>query len=126
MKGSKYFAGSQLVYISSYIDNLRYDQPQLKDTLSELHTYTKSTITELRNAIWVMDKEDITLLILAKRIALYLSSLRSIVGNIEIIFKNQNPNKLPNPEKYVLALCGGSVVRRRWCQTPGIFWKHPG
>jgi len=81
--------GSQLVYISSYIDNLRYDQPQLKDTLSELHTYTKSTITELRNAIWVMDKEDITLLILAKRIALYLSSLRSIVGNIEIIFKNQ-------------------------------------
>lgn len=84
--------GSQLVYISSYIDNLRYDQPQLKDTLSELHTYTKSTITELRNAIWVMDKEDITLSVLSKRIALYLSGLRSIIQDKEIIFENEISN----------------------------------
>ena len=56
--------GSQLTFIISSIDNLKYISKdaslKLKDKLSNISSFTSDTIYELRDTIWAMNKNTIT------------------------------------------------------------------
>lgn len=56
--------GSQLTFIISSIDNLKYISKdaslKLKDKLSNISSFTTDTIYELRDTIWAMNKNTIT------------------------------------------------------------------
>ncbi|AGC75750.1 putative transmembrane protein [Nonlabens dokdonensis DSW-6] len=57
--------GSQLTFLISSIDNLNYGQKLGRQTtsekLSELSNYTRTTIDELRDTIWAMNKNNISI-----------------------------------------------------------------
>ena len=56
--------GSQLTFITSSLDNVKYtmkDSDLTKNKLTEIGDFTKTTINELRDTIWAMNKEAITL-----------------------------------------------------------------
>ena len=55
--------GSQLTFIISSLDNLKYfefNKDKLYDKFDSIGTFTRSTITDLRDTIWAMNKEEIT------------------------------------------------------------------
>ncbi|MEP0263549.1 sensor histidine kinase [Dokdonia sp.] len=56
--------GSQLTFITSSLDNLKYGmkdkEEKTKEKLTEIGIFTKTTINELRDTIWAMNKEQIT------------------------------------------------------------------
>lgn len=55
--------GSQLTFIISSLDNLKYfefNKDKLYDKFDSIGTFTRSTITDLRDTIWAMNKEVIT------------------------------------------------------------------
>lgn len=56
--------GAQLTFIISSLDNLKYGfklPEKLDDKLKTISTFTSSTINELRDTIWAMNKNDISL-----------------------------------------------------------------
>ena len=56
--------GSQLTFIISSIENLKFvpkiTSEKLKDKLSNISLFTNSTISQLRDTIWAMNKNEIT------------------------------------------------------------------
>lgn len=79
--------GSQLTFITSSLDNLKYG---LKDAdtkvgakITEIGIFTKSTINELRDTIWAMNKESIDLDDLEGRIGNLLEQARSVSPEIQ-------------------------------------------
>src|SRR5690606_13799398 len=56
--------GSQLTFIISSVDNIKYafdiTNTKLNDKLSGISEFAKSTIVELRDTIWAMNKSEIT------------------------------------------------------------------
>jgi len=68
--------GSQLTFIISSIDNLKYgfdiQDQQLEERLSEISDFTSETIYELRDTIWAMNKSEITFDDLQSRITNYI------------------------------------------------------
>ncbi|PHR71391.1 MAG: hypothetical protein COA67_06720 [Lutibacter sp.] len=56
--------GSQLTFIISSIDNLKFltktSDSKLKDKLSNINNFATSTISQLRDTIWAMNKNEIT------------------------------------------------------------------
>mgnify|MGYP003118736526 CR=1 FL=1 len=65
--------GSQLTFITSSLDTIKYglseEQQHLSDRLATIGDFTKNTINELRDTIWAMNKEAITIGDLQGRIA---------------------------------------------------------
>lgn len=63
--------GSQLTYVISTMDTMKYGMNKGKtvtiDKLDALATYTRSTISDLRDTIWAMNKKDITVVDLMER-----------------------------------------------------------
>ena len=57
--------GSQLTFITSSLDNLKYGMKNVdsavESKITEIGSFTKSTINELRDTIWAMNKEYIDL-----------------------------------------------------------------
>ena len=57
--------GAQLTFIISSVDSLKYafadGNPRLEDKLNNISSFTKETIYELRDTIWAMNKEEITI-----------------------------------------------------------------
>ena len=57
--------GSQLTFIISSIDNLKFVtkdvNEKLKDKLSSISSFTSDTIFQLRDTIWAMNKSEITI-----------------------------------------------------------------
>ena len=82
--------GAQLTFIISSIENLKYgfsiDDEKLKNKLSGISTFTRSTITELRDTIWAMNKDEISFLDLKTRIANFMESAQSASHNIQFEF----------------------------------------
>ena len=86
--------GAQLTFIISSLDNLKYgfsiEDERLKDRLSGISTFTRSTITELRDTIWAMNKDEISFSDLRTRIANFIESAKSAAHNIQFDFYLDN------------------------------------
>ncbi len=77
--------GSQLTFITSSLDNLKYGMKEkevkTKEKLTEIGTFTKTTINELRDTIWAMNKEQITFEDLEARLANLVDQARKASSN---------------------------------------------
>lgn len=81
--------GSQLTFIISSLDNLKYGfeiPTGLQGRLSGIHTFTKDTITELRDTIWAMNKDEISLLDLRTRISNFIEKAKTASRGIRFEF----------------------------------------
>jgi len=82
--------GSQLTFIISSIDNLKY---QLKDAdsgilekLSMISAFTSTTINELRDTIWAMNKEKISVEDLQTRISNFIERAQCSKDSVQFSF----------------------------------------
>ncbi|WP_299061897.1 ATP-binding protein [uncultured Polaribacter sp.] len=81
--------GSQLTFIISSIDNLKYiskdANQKLKDKLSTISSFTGDTIHQLRDTIWAMNKSEITAEDLHARILSFIEKAKIATQNIEFL-----------------------------------------
>ncbi|MCL7755050.1 sensor histidine kinase [Polaribacter sp. Z022] len=79
--------GSQLTFIISSIDNLKYiskdANQKLKDKLSNISSFTSDTIHQLRDTIWAMNKSEISVEDLHARVLSFIEKAKSATENIE-------------------------------------------
>lgn len=82
--------GSQLTFIISSLDNLKYGysitDAGLKDKLAGIRFFTKETITELRDTIWAMNKDAITVADLKNRISNFIEAAKAASRGIDFNF----------------------------------------
>ncbi|MGV3461221.1 MAG: tetratricopeptide repeat-containing sensor histidine kinase [Flavobacterium sp.] len=82
--------GSQLTFIISSLDNLKYGfsitDEGLKNRLAGIRFFTKETITELRDTIWAMNKEAITVADLKNRISNFIDTAKAASRGITFNF----------------------------------------
>ncbi len=82
--------GAQLTFIISSIDNLKYafdiKDEKLNGKLSTISDFTSSTIYELRDTIWAMNKSEITFEDLQSRISNYIDKAHLYDSNIRFAF----------------------------------------
>ncbi|RAJ07980.1 signal transduction histidine kinase [Arenibacter echinorum] len=82
--------GSQLTFIISSIDTLKYGlttgQDKIKNKLTEIGMFTKTTINELRDTIWAMNKEHITFEDLQYRLDIFMASVTKSSEHIKLNF----------------------------------------
>ena len=83
--------GSQLTFIISSLDNLKYgfEIPNggLKARIAGIGEFTKATITELRDTIWAMNKEKISFQDLATRISNFIENAKAASKGIRFNFE---------------------------------------
>jgi signal transduction histidine kinase len=77
--------GSQLTFIISSIDNLKFalgnQNPKVDEKLTKISSFTRETIIELRDTIWAMNKEEITVEDLETRISNFIENAKiSLTG----------------------------------------------
>lgn len=81
--------GAQLSFIISSIDNLKFltkeSNPNLKDKLVYISTFTTTTIHQLRDTIWAMNKNEITITDLQSRILSFIETAKK--ANNKIVFQ---------------------------------------
>ncbi|QOD60178.1 sensor histidine kinase [Polaribacter haliotis] len=79
--------GSQLTFIISSVDNLKYvsknANEKLKDKLAGISSFTTETIYELRDTIWAMNKSEITIEDLHTRILSFVEKAKIATENVE-------------------------------------------
>ena len=84
--------GSQLTFIISSVDNLKYvtkdANDKLKDKLASISSFTSDTIFQLRDTIWAMNKPEISVEDLHARILSFIEKAKSATENTEFILKN--------------------------------------
>jgi signal transduction histidine kinase/Tfp pilus assembly protein PilF len=72
--------GSQLTFIISSLDNLKYiskdANSKLKDKLSSISSFTSETIFQLRDTIWAMNKNEITVEDLHSRVLSFIEKAK--------------------------------------------------
>ena len=87
--------GSQLTFIISSLDNLKFvtkdTNSKLKEKLSGISSFTSETIHQLRDTIWAMNKSQISIEDLQTRILSFVEKAKSATENIEFEI-NQNIN----------------------------------
>lgn len=78
--------GSQLTFIISSLDNLKFrltqENPRASERLDEINQFTRTTITELRDTIWAMNKENISFSDLQVRINNFIENAKMAVAQI--------------------------------------------
>ncbi|MFK5983642.1 MAG: tetratricopeptide repeat protein [Flavobacteriaceae bacterium] len=91
--------GSQLTFIISSIDNLKYGFKDMGDKLSNklvgISSFTTQTIYELRDTIWAMNKQSITFEDLQTRITNFINNAKIASANTKysfVIDKEVNQN----------------------------------
>ncbi|WP_248723996.1 sensor histidine kinase [Seonamhaeicola sp. ML3] len=79
--------GAQLTFIISSIENLQYGfkitNDKLKGKLTNISSFTKETIYELRDTIWAMNKNEITLEDLRARISNFIDKAGTSASGIQ-------------------------------------------
>jgi signal transduction histidine kinase len=84
--------GSQLTFIISSIDNLKFitkdASEKLKDKLSSISSFTSDTIFQLRDTIWAMNKSEITIEDLHARILSFIEKAKTATENTEFVLNN--------------------------------------
>lgn len=82
--------GSQLTFIISSIDNLTFglkaEDSKITKKLSTISTFTAQTIYELRDTIWAMNKQDITLEDLQGRISNFIEKAGDAAQEVQFSF----------------------------------------
>ena len=83
--------GSQLTFIISSIDNIKYtfdiQNAKLDNKLSGISNFAKATIIELRDTIWAMNKSEITFEDLQARIHNFMDKAQEAKENIHFGFE---------------------------------------
>ncbi|MFK7748204.1 MAG: tetratricopeptide repeat protein [Kordia sp.] len=86
--------GSQLTFIISSIDNLKYGlkdaNPAFLERLSNINFFTRNTINQLRDTIWAMNKDAIHFEDLELRMMNHIGQAKVLTG-AEIEFTNEVP-----------------------------------
>lgn len=86
--------GSQLTFITSSLDNLNYiksnDEQELR--VNNLVSFTKNTMNQLRETIWALNTETISLEQLNARIAEFLNQAKMAIPNMHFILESENNN----------------------------------
>ena len=81
--------GSQLTFIISSLDNLKYfefNKDKLYDKFDSIGVFTRSTITDLRDTIWAMNKEEITFEDLKTRTTNFIEAAKTSLRGITFEF----------------------------------------
>lgn len=103
--------GSQLTFIISSIDNLKYGFTDISDKLgsklSSISNFTSQTIYELRDTIWAMNKTDISVEDLQARIANFIEKA-GVASNVDFQFLVENSIK---KEKVYNSIQGMNIYR---------------
>jgi signal transduction histidine kinase len=103
--------GSQLTFIISSVDNIKYafdlQNAKLDNKLSTISTFAKSTIIELRDTIWAMNKSEISFEDLQTRIHNFIDKAKE--AKEEIQFRFEIDAKLKN--KTFTSLEGMNIYR---------------
>lgn len=90
--------GSQLTFITSSIDNLKYsskpENPVLKNKLEEIDVFTKNTISQLRDTVWAMNKNEITIDDFYGRILSFVEKAKKVKPDINFNTNNNTTTKL--------------------------------
>lgn len=91
--------GSQLTFIISSIDNLKYalgeDNPKVNEKLTKISSFTRETIVELRDTIWAMNKEEISVEDLETRISNFIENAKISLSGTQFNFiSNLNSTQL--------------------------------
>lgn len=90
--------GSQLTFIISSIDNLKYVSKdvntKLKDKLSNISSFTGDTIHQLRDTIWAMNKSEITVEDLHSRVLSFIEKAKTAITEtkFEIVYNIDKNN----------------------------------
>jgi signal transduction histidine kinase len=83
--------GSQLTFIISSVDNVKYafdiDNPKLDDKLTNISSFAKETIVELRDTIWAMNSNEITFEDLASRIHNFIEKAKEAKDEVKFSFE---------------------------------------
>lgn len=102
--------GSQLTFIISSIDNLKYitkdANEKLKDKLSSISSFTSDTIFQLRDTIWAMNKSEISVDDLHTRILSFIEKAKTATIKTEFDLINSI-----NPEIKFSSLIGINLFR---------------
>ena len=83
--------GAQLTFIISSLDNLKYGfqlPEKLNDKLKSISEFTTTTIYELRDTIWAMNKNEITFEDLQSRISNFIDKANSSADQIQFNFNS--------------------------------------
>ena len=82
--------GSQLTFIISSVDNVKYafdiDNPKLDNKLSNISSFARETIIELRDTIWAMNKSEISIEDLQSRIHNFVEKAKEAKSDIKFDF----------------------------------------
>jgi len=85
--------GAQLSFIISSIDNLKYASKEVtqefKDKLSCISEFTSSTIDQLRDTIWAMNKDEISLTDLQSRTLAFIEKAKIAKQEVKFKFNNE-------------------------------------
>lgn len=85
--------GAQLSFIISSIDNLKYaskdTSDEFKDKLSYISEFTLSTIDQLRDTIWAMNKDEISLTDLQSRTLAFIEKAKVAKQDIKFKYNNE-------------------------------------
>lgn len=87
--------GAQLTFIISSLDNLKYGfqlPEKLSNKLDSIGRFTTSTIHELRDTIWAMNKNEITIDDLQARISNFIEKADKASEKITFSFHTENVN----------------------------------
>jgi len=83
--------GAQLSFIISSIDNLKFvtkdSNPEIKDKLTYISSFTTTTIQQLRDTIWAMNKNEISIDDLQSRILSFIENAKKTNEKINISLK---------------------------------------
>ncbi|WP_425077472.1 tetratricopeptide repeat-containing sensor histidine kinase [Psychroserpens sp. S379A] len=103
--------GAQLTFIISSLDNLKYGfklPEKLSEKLKNISEFTTTTIYELRDTIWAMNKNEITIEDLQLRISNFIEKANIAASQIKFQF-NSN---ISNVEHFKLTSLQGMNVYR--------------
>jgi signal transduction histidine kinase len=83
--------GAQLTFIISSVDNIKYafdiQNPKLESKLANISHFTKATISELRDTIWAMNYNEISIEELQSRITNFIEKAKDAKESIDFKFK---------------------------------------
>ena len=84
--------GSQLTFIISSIDNIKYASKDLNEKLKEklagISSFTFDTIHQLRDTIWAMNKNQITFVEFHSRVLSYIEKVKTVKPDLQFDTKN--------------------------------------
>ncbi len=83
--------GSQLTFITSSMDNLKFivTENNVSSKLTELTDFTRTTISKLRDTIWAMNKETISIQDFRGRLYDYINGVRELMPKMHFKLETQ-------------------------------------